>query len=99
MKWNPITNALAAFLYIGLVATFMRFIESIRHDTPDTFLDGVGFISLFVCSAAVMAFLFFYQPAVLLTEHKKKEALSYFFKTLGVFGLLTIIMLTLVSLQ
>lgn len=99
MKWNPFTNAVAASAYIGAVALFMHFIESLRHDTPDTLVDGMGFISLFVFSAAVMAFLFFYQPAVRLIDGKKSEAVSYFLKTLGIFGLITVVVLTLVSIQ
>lgn len=99
MKWNPFVNALAAALYIGAVAVFMHFIQSLRHDTPDTLLDGVGIMSLFVFSAAVMSFLFFYQPVLKLIENKKAEALSYFLKTLGIFGAITVVVLTLVSVQ
>ena len=99
MKWNPFMNAAASAAYIGAVALFMQFIESIRHDTPDTLLDGMGFISLFVFSAAVMAFLLFYQPALRLIENKKTEAVSYFVQTLGIFGVITVVVLTLASLQ
>lgn len=99
MQWSPVLSAFAAALYIGVVAVFMRFIESIRHDTPDTLIDGMGFLSLFVLSVAVMAFLFFYHPVVLLLENKKKEATVYFLKTLGVFWAITVVVLTLASLQ
>jgi hypothetical protein len=99
MKWNPFMNALAAAAYIGGVALCMQFIQSLRHDTPDTLLDGIGIMSLFVFSAAVMAFLFFYQPVLKLLENKKAEAVSYFLKTLGIFGVITIVVLTLVSVQ
>ncbi len=99
MKLNPITNALVATVYIGLTALFLRFIESIRHDTPDTFIDSLGFLSLFTFSAATMAFLFFYHPVRLLIEKKPVEAAAFFLKTIGVFGLVTIIFLALVSLQ
>ncbi len=99
MKWNPYINAAAAAAYIGAVALFMQFIESLRHDTPDTLLDGMGILSLFVFSAAVMAFLFFYRPAVLLIERKRAEAVAYFLKTLGIFGAITLVLLTLVSVQ
>ncbi len=85
--------------YITLVALFMRYIESIRHDTPDTFIDGLGFLSLFTFSAATMAFLLFYHPVRLLIEKKPVEAAAFFLKTIGVFGLVTIIFLALVSLQ
>ena len=99
MKINPLINALAALIYIGLVVTFLRFIETLRHDTPDTPIDGLAVISLFTFSAAVMSFLFFYQPVLKLTGGKPQEALSYFLKTLGYFGLITAILLTLASLQ
>ncbi len=99
MKWNPFVNAGLAVAYIGLVSVFLRFVESIRHDTPDTWIDGVGFMSLFVFSAAVMAFLFFYQPVSLLVENKRKESVSYFLQTIGIFGIVTAIVLTLTSLQ
>ncbi|MES2931392.1 MAG: hypothetical protein V4682_01695 [Patescibacteria group bacterium] len=99
MKWHPFLNAFAAILYIGLVVLFMHFIESLRHDTPDTLLDGIGVISLFVFSGAVMAFLFFYQPVLKLLEGSRVEAVSYFLKTLAIFGAITVAVLTLVSLQ
>jgi hypothetical protein len=99
MKWNPFINALGAVAYVGGVATFLHFIYSIRHDTPDTLLDSMAFLSLFVFSAAVMAFLFFYHPTVLVIENKKAEAVSYFLKTLGLFGAITILVVALMSLQ
>jgi len=98
MRW-PILNAVAAVAYIGAVALFVQFIQSLRHDTPDTLLDGIGVLSLLVFSAAVMAFLFFYQPVLRLVENKKAEAAAYFLKTLGIFGAITIVVLTLVSMQ
>ena len=99
MKWNPFINAVSAVAYVGAVALFLHFVSSIRHDTPDTLLDSMAFLSLFVCSAAVMAFLFFYQPTVLVIENKKTEAVSYFFKTLGIFGAITLVVLVLMSVQ
>jgi hypothetical protein len=99
MKWNPLLNAAAAAAYIGAVALFMHFIGSLRHDTPDTLLDGMGVMSLFVFSAAVMAFLFFYQPVIMLIENKRAAGIAYFLQTLGIFGAITIAVLTLVSIQ
>lgn len=99
MRWNPMFNAVGAVAYIGAVVLLMQFIQSVRHDTPDTPLDGMGALSLLVFSAAVMAFLFFYQPIVLLSENKKKEALSYFLKTLGAFGVITVCVFILISLR
>jgi len=100
MKWNnPIINAVAASAYIAALSLFIHYVSSLRHDTPDTLLDGMGFLSLFVFSAAVMAFLFFYKPTLLLIENKKAEAISYFLKTLAAFGVITGVLLVLVSAQ
>lgn len=99
MRWNPLLNAIGATTYIGAVALLMQFIQSLRHDTPDTPLDGMGVLSLLVFSAAVMALLFFYQPIVLLSENKQKEALLYFLKTLGAFGVITLCLFVLISLR
>lgn len=91
MRWNPILNAFAATAYIGAVALLIRYISSFRHDTPDTPLDSMAFLSLLVFSAAVMAFLFFCRPAMFLIENRKQEALTYFFQTLASFGIVTAI--------
>lgn len=99
MKRSPLLNATFALAYIAGVSLFMQFIQSVRQNNPDAIFDGMGFISLFVFSAAVMAFLFFYQPMQLLIENKKSEALTYFLKTLGIFGVITITLITIVSLQ
>ncbi len=96
---HPLLHALAALLYIGLVVLFLRFIETIRHDTEDTVLDGLGFLSLFTFSAVVMGYLFLSQPLFLLLEHKHAEAVTYFMKTLTYFGIITVAILTLASLQ
>lgn len=97
MKFSPLLSAVSAIAYIGIIVTFLQFMESIRSNTPDTILDGIGFISLVVFSAAVMAFLFFYRPVSLLVEHKQAEAVSHFLKTLGIFGAFTVLLLVTVS--
>lgn len=80
-----------AAAYIGGLVQLMHYISSFRRDTPDTLIDGVGALSLFVFSAAVMGFLFFYRPATLLVEGRRPEALSYFLKMLATFGAITLL--------
>jgi hypothetical protein len=92
MRWNPIINAFAAALYIWGIGLLVHHIASLHHDTPDNLAGSVTAISLVVFSAAVMGFLFFYRPVMLLVEQKKAEAISFFLKMLGVFGLITIVM-------
>lgn len=91
MKWNPFSNALGAAGYIWGVALFFQYLSLTQGDKPDSFMAPVGALSLLVFSVALMAFLFFYHPAILLIDNKKKEALSYFLKTLAIFGALTLV--------
>ncbi len=88
MKWNPFVNGVGAAAYVWALVLLISHIANLHHDTPDNVVGSVAAISLFVFSAAVMAFLFFYRPVMLLFEDKKAEALSFFFKTLLTFGLL-----------
>jgi hypothetical protein len=91
MKWNPLYNAFGAAGYIWIVGILMHYVTAVNHNTPDTFLDPIIVLSLLVFSAAAMAFLFFYRPVVLLLENKRKEAVTYFLQTLGIFGVLTLL--------
>lgn len=91
MRFSPYLHALAAAAYIWGIGSLLFYISSLHHDTPDTFVAPIVALSLFVFSAAVMAFLFFYRPVVLLIEHKREEAFLFFLKTLGTFGLLTVL--------
>ena len=88
MKWNPFVNGIGAAAYIGAVALLINHISNLHHDTPDTVVGSIAFLSLVTFSAAVMGFLFFYRPVMLLIENKKDEALFFFFKTLGAFGVI-----------
>lgn len=97
MTKNPLVNALSASAYIILVITVMTFVTSPLQDKPDTFFTPIVFISFLTLSVAVMAFLFFYQPIVLLIDGKKKDAISLFTKTIGIFAVITIIALILLS--
>ena len=95
MTKNPLINALSASVYIVLVITVMTFATKPLQNKPDTFFTPIVFLSLLTLSVAVMAFLFFYQPVVLLIDGKKKEAINLFAKTIGVFAVITVVLLTL----
>ncbi len=89
MKITPILNALAAGLYILLVVGIIYALQS--PNTPDTILAPIFLLSMLTLSAAVMAFLFFYQPLKLYVDNHRKEALMYFMKTVGYFALAVLI--------
>ncbi len=89
MTKNPIYNALAAGAYIFIVGGVMSW-GSQSAPRPDPWIAPIAVMALFTLSAAVMGYLFCYQPFVLYMEGKKKQALDLFLKTTGVFGVLTI---------
>ena len=91
MTKNPLINALCASGYIVLIITIMTFVTKPLQNKPDTFFAPVVALSLLTLSVAVMAFLFFYQPLMLFIDGKKKEAVSFFVKTVGIFALITIV--------
>ena len=98
MTKNPIINAIGASTYIFLVASVIRLISQTQGNKPDTFFAPIAFLSLLTLSAAIMAYIFFYQPLQLIIEGKKKEAVRLFVQTVGVFGVITAVVWILVFL-
>lgn len=95
MSKNPIINAFGAAAYIILVVSVMTFVTTPLRNKPDTFLAPITMLFVLTLSVAVMAYLFFYQPLQLFIEGKKKEAVDFFVKTLGIFALITVVVLGL----
>lgn len=90
MNKSPVTNAFIAALYIVVVATTM-FYGSNYAPKEDTVLMPIAMLSLFTLSASVMGYLFVGTPLRLYLDGKKKEAVDFFFKTVGSFAVLTVI--------
>src|SRR3989344_1776138 len=97
MTKNPIHNALLASGYIVLVASLM-FFGSRFAGGPDTVLVPIAMLSLFVLSAAVMAYLFLLQPVQMYLDGEKKEAIHLFAKTLATFAVITAILFAILFL-
>lgn len=94
MTKNPILNALAAGGYIVMVALVMNFATK-NLPREDTLLAPIAAVSLFTLSAAVMGYIFLYQPFVMYFDNKKKQAVTLFLQTVGVFGAITFLLLIL----
>lgn len=90
MTKNPVVNAVAASLYITLVATVMQNAETL-FGSARSIVVPIAMISLFTLSAAMMGYLFLYQPLQLYLDGKKKQATNLFVQTLGVFAGITIL--------
>ncbi len=94
MSKNPVINGFAASAYIFIVASVMNFgTRMMSHQ--NSFMAPVAVLSLFTLSAAVMGYVFCYQPAQLYFDGKKKEAVRLFLQTVVVFACITILMLIL----
>jgi len=94
MTKNPIINALSALCYISAVAAVMSFAP--RQMGPvESIIGPIAGISLFTLSAAVMGYIFCYQPLQLYFDGSKKEAVNLFLKTVGFFAVATIILLAM----
>jgi len=94
MSKNPIINGVAALAYILLISSVMNFgTKTMSH--PNSFIAPVAVISLFTLSAAVMGYIFCYQPAQLYFDGKKKQAVQLFLQTVVIFACITALMLIL----
>src|SRR5262245_41781780 len=92
MTKNSVLNALAASLYIALIASVMFFAPKSVDATP-TVLVPIAVLSLFCLSAAVMAYIFFYNPVLMYLDGQKKEAVKLGVRTVGAFAVVTAIFL------
>lgn len=92
MTKNPLVNALAAATYIAAISCLLFF--GLRSAQPeDSILMPITMLSLLTLSAAVMAFLFFYQPITLLSKGEHASALKLLLSTIGFFAVITVIFL------
>jgi hypothetical protein len=96
MTLNPYYNAIFALGYVTLVVSLMRLGAYFgAPDTPDNVLIPIGMLSLFVLSATAMAYIFFYQPVMLFLDGKREDAVRLFVRTVAVFAVLTLSVLTI----
>jgi len=94
MTTSPHYNALLAIAYIALLVTGVFMGSNLLEGVVDeTIFLPMGFIATFVLSAALMAYLFFYQPLILFLEGRREEALRFFFRTVGTFAAATAVVI------
>ncbi len=88
MKHTPFLHALCAELYVALIVCGVFFGSKLFEPVESIFLP-MGFLSLFVFSASVMAYLFCYWPIVLFLDGKREEGVRFFIQTAAYFALFT----------
>ncbi len=81
---KPFLYASGAALYIVLIVFIINALTSILPGK--TILIPMVLLGLFVLSAAIMGFLFLYEPLNLYFENHKKEAVVFFAKIVGFFA-------------
>ena len=87
---NPFLNAVLAAAYIVLVVTVISlFVDREVEAGNVVLLIPMAMLSLFVLSAAVMTYLFLFQPFALWSDGKRPEAVAFFLKTVGTFAVIT----------
>lgn len=85
MSKNPFINALVASAYITVLVSVMSYTP--KMNIPENgFIPPLMVLSLFVLSAAVMGYLFVYQPLKLFFEGNQQEAVKFFLLTVAFFA-------------
>lgn len=73
-------------MYIVIIVIVVQVATFVFKSQNGTIIIPMIVLSLFVLSAAVMGFLFLSEPLYLLIENKKREAIIFFAKIVGVFA-------------
>ncbi|MDE2079316.1 MAG: hypothetical protein KGI73_02915 [Patescibacteria group bacterium] len=93
MKPNPYLNAIFAAAYIvGIVFVIQAFTSFTA--LQKTLYIPIGMLGLLVLSAAVMSYLFGFEPFRLYFDNKKEDALAFFGRTVGTFAVILVAFLT-----
>ena len=94
MTTNPFYNALFAITYIILLVTTVFYGSNLLEGVlQETIFLPMGFLATFVLSAALMGYLFLYQPLLLLLNGEREKGIKLFLHTVGVFAGATVLLI------
>jgi hypothetical protein len=82
---KPFWYAFVAIAYIVILVTVMFSAESWVPE-EDNMAMPIAMLGLLVLSVAIMGFLFLSEPLRLFLENQKREAVTFFLKTVGIFA-------------
>ena len=88
---KPLHNALGAAGYIVLFGLGIQY--SSRFHTEPGILGPIVMLSLLTLSVAIMGYFFVLNPLQLYLDGHKKEAVSFFLQTIGIFAAITVALL------
>ncbi len=92
MTTNPFANALIAAGYISILASVL-FNAQMFNDQELGMMAPIIVLSTLVLSAALMGYLFFYQPVRLMIEGKPQEAAKFLLTTVAWFAGITAVVI------
>jgi len=90
MTKNPFFNAICAAGYVALIVSTLFYGSSLVPE-GESIIFPIAILSLFVLSAAIMGYIFLFNPLVLFFEGNKKEAVELFLRTTLYFGGITLL--------
>jgi hypothetical protein len=90
---KPFIYALAAALYIVIIVFVINTVTTVLPGK--TIIIPMVMLGLFVLSAAIMGFLFIFEPLQLYMENRKQEAINFFAKIVGIFACFVAVFLIL----
>ncbi len=96
MNIKPLRNAAFAIGYIGLIVLGMSQFADGPVEEKAPLLIPIFMLALFVLSAAVMSYLFVYEPLKMYIDGEKKAAIRLFAQTVGAFAVITVALLVFV---
>ncbi len=86
MKKTSLYHAILAAGYISILVSLMTLASNTLQIKEDNIFMPITMITLVTLSVAVMSYLFFYRPIVLLIENKRAEAVQTFLGTIAIFA-------------
>ena len=90
MNKKAFYHAIIAAGYITILVSVVDVVSRMLHSHGGNIFMPISMLTLLVLSVAVMAFLFFYEPVLLLIEGKRSEAVKLLFSTIAIFALFAI---------
>ena len=87
MTANPFYNAVFALAYIVVLVTLIFSTTHFQGFPQESFMYPMVMLALLVLSVAMMAFLFFYQPVIMLLDGHREKAVKLFLQTVGSFAI------------
>ncbi len=92
MTKNPIYNALIAIAYIVVLVSTVFLAPTFIKLPDQSIFFPMAMLGTLVFSVALMAYVFFYQPVLMLIDGKRDDAIKFFLKTVATFAVCVLVL-------